>query len=630
MADRQLVLARIFRLVLAAGLFLVVTAIIWHLASRSRPGAIEAERETPIPEGKVERQEGVEHFDLRGERIIQVRAERHYAGKDDQYHLDGNVEVKEIDRKSGRERVIRGDKISYDRNWNEVVLEGRGSIQEEGLRIESSFLRYQKEPESMWTERGATFSTQKVSGQAKRLKYSVADRTFWLEEKVRVEIKNETRTEEVLIVEANSFRYSRLEGKGQAQGDVIFSFGGSHGQADSLSFEVTEDEEYLQRIELEGRARLFLMSEGVAGLTGENIPWRAAREREMAAEKIVLIGFSDTPELQSLEATGSCFLKSVAPSGAFALVRSQSMTIFFDRQGEMRDFWASGRASLEEKAADGNLERLLTGQALLVEDQGSRLTVKAGPGEQARLDSTESEVMAETMTLFLQPEVLEATEEVRVVLKPQPEKEVKRGFFGHQQPVFIHCRWVRFEKKENRYLFKDRIRLWQDKNVISADALTMEKESGEMAGEGSVRAVFVVPPKKDRKEERIEMGGAKMDYDPKTNLLTFEPESWVKMARASLNAQHLFISLAEKEAEILTIKGKGKVTVKDALREGQSEEALYDLEKETMALTGNPVVRDKNRGLVQGDKLTFSLGDDRIFVENKERERSTAFIKREQ
>ena len=38
-----------------------------------------------------------------------------------------------------------------------------------------------------------------------------------------------------------------------------------------------------------------------------------------------------------------------------------------------------------------------------------------------------------------------------------------------------------------------------------------------------------------------------------------------------------------------------------------------------MVLTGNPVLVDKEKGVTEGDKLTFHLGDGRILIENKER-----------
>jgi lipopolysaccharide transport protein LptA len=173
--------------------------------------------------------------------------------------------------------------------------------------------------------------------------------------------------------------------------------------------------------------------------------------------------------------------------------------------------------------------------------------------------------------------------------------------------------------------------MWQDKDMLLAQQATILRDTGEIGSEGLVRSVFSLRPKKgEDKEERIELGGEKMNYNPKANILAFEQTTWLKTRAVGLKANALFVSLAEKSADIQTVKARGKVIVADELREGQSEEALYDLEKETMVLSGSPVVTDKEKGILRGDKLTFRLGDDRILVENKEKERSATVIKREE
>ena len=62
-------------------------------------------------------------------------------------------------------------------------------------------------------------------------------------------------------------------------------------------------------------------------------------------------------------------------------------------------------------------------------------------------------------------------------------------------------------------------------------------------------------------------------------------------------------------------------------KEGRGGEAVYDLKADTVVLTGNPVLVDKEKGVTEGDKLTFHLGDGRITIENKERDRSSTVIK---
>jgi lipopolysaccharide export system protein LptA len=69
------------------------------------------------------------------------------------------------------------------------------------------------------------------------------------------------------------------------------------------------------------------------------------------------------------------------------------------------------------------------------------------------------------------------------------------------------------------------------------------------------------------------------------------------------------------------------VTIIQEAKEAVGETADYDIEKDTMVLTGRPVLTLKEKGTVKGDKLTFRLADGTILVENRDQQRSVAVIK---
>ena len=94
-----------------------------------------------------------------------------------------------------------------------------------------------------------------------------------------------------------------------------------------------------------------------------------------------------------------------------------------------------------------------------------------------------------------------------------------------------------------------------------------------------------------------------------------------------MTAAGLDIRLAEAGSEMEGLLARGKVVIVQEGKEGRGEEALYDLNANTVVLTGNPVLIDKDKGITEGDKLTFHLGDGRISIENKERDRSATVIK---
>jgi lipopolysaccharide transport protein LptA len=187
---------------------------------------------------------------------------------------------------------------------------------------------------------------------------------------------------------------------------------------------------------------------------------------------------------------------------------------------------------------------------------------------------------------------------------------------------------MRYEKEEKRLLLRENVRMWQDKDTIFAQELSILKSSGDIFGQGGVRALFPYVPKKEGgREQQIEVGGLKMTFSPKDHLLTYEQSCWLKTSDIALNSEALFVYLRKDKGEIQKITAKTKVTIKDDLRDSKGEEAVYDLDQETVVLTGRPVIVDKQKGKIEGDKLTFHLGDGRILVENKDRERSVTVIK---
>src|SRR4030043_1662147 len=121
----KLPLARAPRLVIPLALLIVIAVILWYFLSHRRPRAIIPSKQDEIPAKKVERQEGIEHFDFKGDRVSRARAERHYAGDDGRYYLEGNVEIRDLGKKEGEEIVLFGQKVSYDKDWANVFLEGK-------------------------------------------------------------------------------------------------------------------------------------------------------------------------------------------------------------------------------------------------------------------------------------------------------------------------------------------------------------------------------------------------------------------------------------------------------------------------------------------------------------------------
>ena len=621
----KLTLARVLRFIVALGLLVVVAVILWYFLSHRRPRSVVPPKKEGIPAKKVERQEGIEHFDFKGDRVIRARAERHYAGDDGRYYLEGNVEVRDLGKGEGEEIVLFGQKVSYDKDWAGVFLEGKAKLQYKGLTVESSAFSYLKTEETLTTDRGAAFSTSKISGKAKKMAYSFREGSLRLEGEVELELCEEAETGAPFVVRGDIVTFLRSRRRGQVEGNASFSFDQSWGRADSLRFELTPDEQRARSFSLKGNVQATLVGQQEPS---PGVLKPAQQEREISADEVDIRAFKDKHQIQKVEARDRCILKSSTPEGRTTEVRSARMRMIFDRREVLRELSAWSAARLVERGPTSELERSISGEEILISTKGKTWKIKAPEGGEARVDSPDSDVTAKSLVLSPRKEILDAAGGVKVIVKLRPEEAETVGFFSSKQPVFGSAEKMRYEKRLDRLQLEEAVRMWQGKEVLFADRLTVLKKTGEIMAEGNVRASFSRLPKEEKAaEEKIEIGGAKLSFSPPQNLLTFEQDCWLKSIDVALNSDRIAVLLREKTAEILQIDAKGKVTITEKLRKGKGERALYDLEEETFVLTGNPTIIDKEKGVIEGEKLTFRLGEGRIQVENKDRERSTTVIK---
>jgi lipopolysaccharide export system protein LptA len=118
-----------------------------------------------------------------------------------------------------------------------------------------------------------------------------------------------------------------------------------------------------------------------------------------------------------------------------------------------------------------------------------------------------------------------------------------------------------------------------------------------------------------------------MSYDPQANQIFYEDGCSLKMRNIDLSAGLITVLPGETAGKVRSMRATKKVMIIQEAREAVGETAEYDVEKDTMVLTGRPVLILRDKGTVRGDKLTFRLGDGTILVENQDQQRSVAVIK---
>ena len=622
-------LAKIIRAGVAFSLLVLLIIISIYFITHWRKEEVVPRETKEISQQKIERTEEIQHLEFKGDQgRIQIKAQKHYMGEDENYYLEGKVEILEYGKKGEQRVSIWGDKVVYDKDLNHFVLQGQGKVNYKNIFFESNYLEYNKKEEVLSSDKGVKFSSRNFKGSSQKISYFLNQERLTLEGNIEVEMMPGSRESPPLLVKGNSFTYIRQERKGNVEGNVQLFYGKNHSSSDFLSFELFEDEEHISLLSLKGAVKAYFLEEEKKTPSPEQGSFFSqTHERRLEAEEITFRAFLNLPKVHSVEARGNCSLKLIFYSGRISSLQAESMDFIFNLKRELRDFKATQKVRMFDKEEETGEERLLEGEEMSLEIRRNVLWVIGKANSPSRLISKNMEIAAQGIALFFKYGDLEAREQVKVVLKSEGGQRELMGFFSNDKPVFATAQEMRYWKEKKRFTFSGKTRIWQEKEMLLANEVIIFEESGEILCAGEVGSIIFHRPREGEKEEKIEISGERMSFEPQKRLVAYEENSSLRIKNINLSSQSLSVYLDAEKGKMKMIVAKGNVVIAQDLQEGQGEEARYNVTEETIELLGNPVFIDKDRGKIEGDKLTFYMGDGRIVVENKERKRSEIIIK---
>ena len=615
-------LAKTAKWAAAVSLLAIIGIIALHFFLRPPVPAESLVEPAPAvrPPGKdVDRKEGVEHVIFKGDKgKIKVKADEFYLGEDKLNHLEGNVEVVDYGNTGSQEIIMLADRVDYDQDLKNFHATGRARVKEKDALIESSSFVYDKKEDVFRTDQGVVFSSNKLKAKSRTMTYRRRAQTLEFEGDLAIEVLAKGETGLPLSVFGDKFLYMRKTKIGRVDGNVRMSHGKSRGTADALTFRLTPDEQEVNYLAFQGTAKVELFKETAKDAADSG--------QQVEADEIRLVSFPDESKVSRLSATGACSLTLSVSAGATDKVLGRSVGLVFDRAGELTDFSASGEARVDLADRSGGDERRVWGDKITYHKKGDVLKTVGTDKIPARIDSARTEVEAGWITVNQKSGNMQSSGAVKLVLKPGKDDKAV-GFFSKDKPVFITCKDLVYTKGNKKFLFKEDVRIWQDKTVVLAKEFEILEHSEKVFGRGGVKASFTRKPKDKPVEEPLALGADEMSYVPKGKTIKFAGGSFLNTNTMTLTSADLSVRLKEEGNEMVRILAKGKVLIIQETKEGRGEEANYDLLADTVVLTGNSVLVDKEKGVIEGDKLTFYLGDGKILIENKERSRSAMVIK---
>jgi lipopolysaccharide transport protein LptA len=586
----------------------------------------------PIASQKVETTDQVQHFQLRkGKLHLQVRAAKHYIGADGLFHLEGEVRLTFPARADGEDVVLTASEIVHDQENSFFRLQGKALLQTRDLEIRSEFLEYQTEAEVLITDHPMEFVSERIAGSADRAEYRTEPQRLILRDAVKLQVRPASQSDRPVLIQGERVDYWHKRATGTIRGGARFDSGPNQARAALIRFDLFSNRENIKSLTMSGDVHIFLQRSGAEGPDDGQSELSSAENMELSAQEIQVRAWHNSQDIRSLKAARQCTLRQEISPYEFREVDADRIEMAFNRRGELKTFLAQGGSEMLERSEGES--RTVRGESFSIAGRKKALRVKSHEDLRARIRAGEYEVEADTINILLKNGNLEADGRVHVIIAALPQEDTSPanqapavGFFSGDGAVFINADSMRYLSGNRRFLLKDNIRVWQAQEMLLTQDLVVFRETGRLTCSKGVKTYIMGQPGEEKEEHRLEINADALEYNPEDACLAYTGNVAMKVEEVTLNAEGLYLFFTP-EKRMRTVAARGDVRMKRPPYELRGREAEFDFEKEVIVFTGNPVLIDKERGRVEGDKLTFHMADDRIVVENKGRERSETIIK---
>lgn len=631
MGKRKLRARHVLRFISIGVMVVVLVAIGISFMTRSKRQMKVPEIDAELEVQKIDKKEGLEVRGMKGEKeVTNIRADKHYIGEDGLYHMEGNVRISLPERIEGEDVVIRGDRISHNADWSYFWLQGKGTVEFKDLVLRSPYLEFDREKDVLKTDQTIEFTSQTISGSSRVCDYYLGQKRAELRQDVHLKLVPSERAAVPVEVDTQYFEYYFGKGRGKAEGGVELIHGESRATADLLELELAASRQKIKSLFLQGEVRILLVGEFREMSYSEQTVLALHGNRcRMEADEVLIKGFVALPQVQRLEATGGCLFRFVSEEESFTQIEGGRISFDLTQGGKLKSLIVNGKAKISEKNEDKGSPRYIEGNRMQVQGDEKLLIVEGNNDSRARMWSKDSEITAQELRLFLENNDLEARKEMNAIIYPEAKAQDSFGIFRGESPVFVSAMDMGYSENRKRYHFSGGTKIWQTKETIKAQEISLSAETGAFRAQGNIESILPFRPGGEKEEQSVRIESSAMEYDPEKRIITYRDRENVilKTRDVTLNTRLMTVVLDKESGEMTHILARGNVVVTQKTYEGHGEEARFDVQEEVITVSENPVLVDKDKGKTEGGKLTFYMADGRIEVENKDRERSITVIK---
>lgn len=432
--------------------------------------------------------------------------------------------------------------------------------------------------------------------------------------------------------------------------------------------------------------------------------------KDLIADYAEMIFYDDGNTIKSFHSTGDCtFILHTFDNGnkprENRIIKGQSFDANFNTNGDMEDFRAIDKVSVKFQPLDNpKRQQNAASQTIYCNDllttlvpetgdvkeihfndtfkhvQGTR-TVKSDKaiyygdkkktdliGEPEINDATFN-ITAQNMELFEETSGIHASGNVKSAFVKSEGKTPTTFPFSSpsNEPVYISSEDMIWDSQKSEATYTEKAKLWQDKNVISANRLVINDRDKTMSAYEKVHTIFYNNKKEDSESETqsqtkkstqtkktqtqsaqsqpqsqpqtkifggddnsgsgpISVDAHTMNYVEKDRIIHFEKEVKVVTETTKINSDKTDFYLKPDTSELDRLYAQGKVTINHDQKHGSGSQATFYANDRKLVLEGYPRLQETGQADIVGRMLTLFLADDRILIDGQEDGRATTTL----
>jgi hypothetical protein len=161
---------KVWKSLIAVAFFSLLAVIAVNLITHTKQQPKIGHAPKNAEQEMLEQKEQIEFFEAKGQKgNLQIRADKHYMGEDNQYHLEGNVEIVFFEKSEGEDIFLYGNEVVYDKEGTKFQFVNRSRVQFKDLNLDVSFLEYDADKRMFKSNYPIRFTSETLSGSGQRM-----------------------------------------------------------------------------------------------------------------------------------------------------------------------------------------------------------------------------------------------------------------------------------------------------------------------------------------------------------------------------------------------------------------------------------------------------------------------------